>query len=195
MLYLCKLVLCYLVDHGNLIENLFIMAKLITILLCMMERKLVSKPMTPEQILKDDLARASRAKTEEKNKSENQIVAADFVPPKTTKYDSTHATEIRLKSPCMLANKIDIAELDVNNTQCYAIICKEVLFSFEDMPPSLPPPIANLLQEYEDVFPAEMPPGLPPIRGIEHQIDLIPGATLPNRAPYRTNDRSKVSDL
>ena len=55
------------------------------------------------------------------------------------------------------------------------------------MPPSLPPAIANLLQEYEDVFPAELPPGLPPIRGIEHQIDLIPGATLPNRAPYRTN--------
>ncbi|WVZ80689.1 hypothetical protein U9M48_028146 [Paspalum notatum var. saurae] len=38
-----------------------------------------------------------------------------------------------------------------------------------------------------DVFPAEIPPGLPPIRGIEHQIDLIPGASLPNRAAYRTN--------
>src|SRR4051812_49610386 len=36
-------------------------------------KKIGLKPMTPEQILKDDLARASRAKTEEKNKSENQI--------------------------------------------------------------------------------------------------------------------------
>jgi hypothetical protein len=51
----------------------------------------------------------------------------------------------------------------------------------------LPPAIANLLQEYVDVFPQELPPGLPPIRGIEHQIDLIPGASLPNRAAYRTN--------
>ena len=36
-------------------------------------------------------------------------------------------------------------------------------------------------------FSAEIPPGLPPMRGIEHQIDLILGATLPNRAAYWTN--------
>ncbi|KAK1648846.1 hypothetical protein QYE76_066651 [Lolium multiflorum] len=43
------------------------------------------------------------------------------------------------------------------------------------------------MEEFIDVFPQDVPPGLPPIRGIEHQIDLIPGASLPNRAPYRTN--------
>ena len=52
---------------------------------------------------------------------------------------------------------------------------------------SLPPAIANILQEYSDIFPSEIPAGLPPIRGIEHQINLIPGASLPNRAPYRVN--------
>jgi len=43
------------------------------------------------------------------------------------------------------------------------------------------------LQDFEDVFPDEVPSGLPPIRGIEHQIDLIPGVSLPNCPPHRTN--------
>jgi hypothetical protein len=47
--------------------------------------------------------------------------------------------------------------------------------------------VTNLLQQFRDVFPSELPPGLPLIRGIEHQIDLIPGASLPNRAAYRAN--------
>jgi hypothetical protein len=153
-------------------------------------KKIRIKPMTPEQILKDDLARASRLKNKEKHKSENQIIAADFVPPKhTSKSDSNIATKIHLKNPCFLARKSDLAEIDVNITPCYAIVCKEVLFSFEDMPPSLPPVVANLLQEYIDVSPQDVQPRLPPIDAIDHRIDLNPGALLPNRAPYRTNPK------
>ena len=100
------------------------------------------------------------------------------MPPKSsTKSGPKIANEIRLKHPSLLAKKSDISKLDVNTSICYAIICKEVLFTFEDMPPSLPPVVANILQEYVDVCPQDMPPGLPPIRGIEHQIDLIPGAS------------------
>ncbi|KAK1605030.1 hypothetical protein QYE76_028703 [Lolium multiflorum] len=43
------------------------------------------------------------------------------------------------------------------------------------------------MKEFSDVFPEEVPTGLPPLRGIEHQIDLIPGASLPNMTPYTTN--------
>ncbi|KAK8554939.1 hypothetical protein V6N13_016193 [Hibiscus sabdariffa] len=56
-----------------------------------------------------------------------------------------------------------------------------------ELPADLPAPIVSLLQEYDDVFPEETPKGLPPLRGIEHQIDFIPGATIPNRPAYRTN--------
>ena len=47
--------------------------------------------------------------------------------------------------------------------------------------------LQNLVRKYEDVFPADLPLGLPPVRGIEHQIDLIPGVAVPNKAPYRCN--------
>ncbi|KAL6327536.1 hypothetical protein AAG906_021627 [Vitis piasezkii] len=42
-------------------------------------------------------------------------------------------------------------------------------------------------KEYKDVFPNDVPSGLPPIRRIEHQIDFVLGATIPNRPAYRSN--------
>ena len=66
---------------------------------------------------------------------------------------------------------------------------------------NLPLPIEKLLSEFEDIFSNEGPILLPPIRGIEHQIDFIPGASLPNRPASRTNPEktkeieSQVQDL
>ncbi|KAH9769146.1 Endonuclease [Citrus sinensis] len=42
-------------------------------------------------------------------------------------------------------------------------------------------------KDFDDVFPNEVSNGLPPIRGIDHQIDFIPRATIPNRPAYRSN--------
>ena len=37
------------------------------------------------------------------------------------------------------------------------------------------------------MIPDELPEGLPPVRGIEHQMELVPGASIPNRTAYRAN--------
>jgi hypothetical protein len=87
----------------------------------------------------------------------------------------------------MLAIKSDLAVSTNVDVSFHALVCRQVLFSLEDITTHLPHAITKLLQEFKDVFPAEIPPGVPPLRGIEHQIDLIPGASLPNRAAYRTN--------
>uniref|UniRef100_A0A2N9HZ31 CCHC-type domain-containing protein n=1 Tax=Fagus sylvatica TaxID=28930 RepID=A0A2N9HZ31_FAGSY len=46
-------------------------------------------------------------------------------------------------------------------------------------------------QVYEDQLKLkkEMPNELPPIRGIEHQIDFVPGVVIPNRTAYKSNPK------
>ncbi|XP_057985294.1 uncharacterized protein LOC131170250 [Hevea brasiliensis] len=66
----------------------------------------------------------------------------------------------------------------------YLLMCKESLFLDSDLNSSLLTFAIAHLQEYKDVFLEEMPPGLPPLRGIEHQINFVPGAQIPNKPVY-----------
>ena len=47
--------------------------------------------------------------------------------------------------------------------------------------------MAQLLNKYDDVFPKDIPHGLPLKRGTEYNIDLIQGASLRNRPTNRSN--------
>ena len=49
----------------------------------------------------------------------------------------------------------------------------------------VPEEIVELLNEYKDIDAEDIPNGLPPVRSISHCMDLIPGSSLPNKAPYR----------
>jgi hypothetical protein len=136
------------------------------------DTKILLLPMSPKAIVRDDIAKAAKAKI-----ANNKIL----------KSVGNSNDGIQLKSHCLLSTESDIHELIASTSVAYALVCKDALISLQDMQHSLRPTVGNVLQEYSDVFPSEIPVGLPPIRGIEHQIDLIPGASLPNRAPYRTN--------
>ena len=43
----------------------------------------------------------------------------------------------------------------------------------------------RILGEFKDVMPDELPKRLPPRRGVDHQIELVPGAKAPAKAAYR----------
>ena len=49
----------------------------------------------------------------------------------------------------------------------------------------LPEEVQELLEEFADIVVDELPHSLPPMRSVSHHIDLIPGASLPNKATYR----------
>jgi hypothetical protein len=141
-------------------------------------KKITLLPLTPTEIVHCDRTIAETARRESEIQHTSPIKLEQRAP-------SLSSNAKKLKSCAMLATKSDLAvSTDVS---FHALVCRQVLFSLEDITTPLPRAITNLFQEFKDVFPAEIPPGLPPLRGIEHQIDLIPGASLPSRAAYRTN--------
>jgi hypothetical protein len=137
-------------------------------------KKITLLPLTPNEIVQYDRVIAETAKCESKNQNDQTS------PPLSS-------NAIKLKSCAMLATWSDHFVPATVDVPFHALVCRHVLFSLDDITTPLPHAITNLLQEFKDNFPAEIPSGLPPLRGIEHQIDLIPGATLPNCATYRTN--------
>ena len=45
--------------------------------------------------------------------------------------------------------------------------------------------VRYMLEEYRDVFPDDLPAGLPPERAIDHRIELMPGSSPTSRPTYR----------
>ena len=142
--------------------------------------------MTPQQIVNE-----SRQKIEVSCEKEHERLDRRETP---LSVSESHKPNLSGKKKCegvkslvVLATKSDLREFREDPTAVpLVLMCKgEILISNNMIPLSIG--VSNVLQEFSDVFPEEVPAGLPPLRGIEHQIDLIPGASLPNRAPYRTN--------
>jgi hypothetical protein len=59
----------------------------------------------------------------------------------------------------LLSTKSEVNELLASNYVSYALICKDALISLHDLQQSLPPIVADILQEYADVFPSESSSG------------------------------------
>ena len=64
-----------------------------------------------------------------------------------------------------------------------------------------PVQVGEILRDFSDVFPKDLPKELPPQREVDHRIELIPGAEPPHRAPYRMSPqgldelRKQLKDL
>jgi hypothetical protein len=149
-------------------------------------------PLTPRQVYEDQvkLKRENELKKNcetESSKKEDEKESERKKESEKKKERVTNTSEQQKKQVSFYAKASDVKNAFYANQPIFVLLYKEACFNTNELDESLPSVVISLLQEYEDVFPNDVPSGLPPIRGIEHQIDFVPGATIPNRPAYRSN--------
>jgi len=160
------------------------------------QKKFVLNPLPHSQVVKDQIQmKNKRDEEKKKTKKEKEKILRDkkawekSVPShkiiqQDKTFENTFENMLLVEQPNLIFRK--------GTLTCTATNLEPMI---------LPPLVKNLLSEFDDIFSKEGPIGLPLFRGIEHQIDLIPGASLPNRPAYRTNPEetkeieSRVQDL
>ncbi|XP_074265839.1 uncharacterized protein LOC141588290 [Silene latifolia] len=115
-------------------------------------------------------------------KHEGKKVTLTPLPPNQCNYGSPNMPE-EISGVLFLSKGAMIQELK-QEQPVLILMSKEVT---EKKGSKMHAEIEPLIQKFRDVFPKELPSGLPPLRGIEHHIDLVPGSVLPNRPSYKSD--------
>uniref|UniRef100_A0A151UI81 Transposon Ty3-I Gag-Pol polyprotein n=1 Tax=Cajanus cajan TaxID=3821 RepID=A0A151UI81_CAJCA len=156
-------------------------------------KKFVLHPLTPSQVIEDQVQMKTKREQEkgEENKKRKKKKLLKIRNQEDSREPSVPSLEIvqeeRLETKTLQKTSLLL------EPSSYILMCRGTLTCTATnlLETSLPLEIKNLLIEFDDVFPSEGPMGHPPFRGIEHQIDFVPGASLPNRPTYRTNPQEK----
>ena len=177
-------------------------------LLTIDKKKLALLPLTPSEVYESqvhikkecDKRRAEREKAtkakDDARAEKGKVLSKLSVSSANHSHPNSKDEEIEeiVRKPPKSKNKMTLfagyrevsRALESNGTLLLLIFC-ESYFTNDDLPPNLPVEVTELLNRFQDVFPEKLPHGLPPSRGIEHQIDFVPGAVIPNRPAYRSN--------
>ncbi|KAH1034342.1 hypothetical protein GYH30_054658 [Glycine max] len=149
------------------------------------------KPLSPREVC-DDQIRMREKREQEKENSEapqrNMKKKSDTPEEKSDthkKESDTHERKFNYFAEASEVRKVLPAHEPLNLQYC-----KDSKISTDnsnEFTISISPSVQPLLQEFKNIFPKEIPHGLPPSRGIEHQVDLLPGASLPSRPTYKSN--------
>ena len=89
----------------------------------------------------------------------------------------------------LFAKKSEVKRTFFSKQPVIVLLCKEAYLHTNELNSSLPSVIVTVLKEFKDVFPNEVLNGSALIKGIEHQVDFIPGANIPNRPAYKSNPK------
>ena len=83
-----------------------------------------------------------------------------------------------------LISSKEIEQEVISGAQVIVLVAREVAKESHE---TILSKVAPIITEFADVFPNDLPDQLQPLRNIQHAIDLVPRATLPNLPHYRMN--------
>jgi hypothetical protein len=89
----------------------------------------------------------------------------------------------------LMSGKELLTEMEKKEDPQFFVVRKPRIVLTSTRVDDLPEEIQELLGEFADIIVDELPCSLPPMRSVSHHIDLIPGASLPNKAAYRLTPR------
>jgi len=133
------------------------------------KQKITRMPLSPSEVCKDQNIMRGKREVERKCLEEGKKE-------KNKKKESSLSEPI---ASTLFVQKSEVKHLLLTRQPLYMLYYKPFCLSANK--DDWPSDITSLSHEYQDVFPQELPKRLPPIRGIEHQIDFMPSASLPNR--------------
>jgi hypothetical protein len=102
---------------------------------------------------------------------------------------SDHQSTVQLCDQ-VLVSRQQMAKL-ATGADIFAIFAKP---AEEKQETNLPPKMLELLDEFQDLFPDELPAGLPPKRNVDHEIPLQPESSPASRPIYRLS-RPELEEL
>nr|XP_027122206.1 uncharacterized protein LOC113739161 [Coffea arabica] len=148
-------------------------------------KKVTLAPLSPKQVHEDQLKLQQEYEKYCTKKKEN--MSAEAKKERKKAIDSL-ASKVKSEGKQMLLIKAKkVRKLMRDEQLVLTLVSKEVALNVHELDTNIPLEVVSLLQEYADIFPEDVPSGLPPLRSIEHQIDFIPRASLPNRPTYKSN--------
>ena len=105
---------------------------------------------------------------------------------KVRKSDENCAEKLK-KQPNFCAREGEVKSSSFTNKPMSLLVYTEAYFNTNDVDHIVPRAVVSLLQDFDDVYPDDTPSGLPPLRGIEHKINLVHEASILNRPAYIRN--------
>jgi hypothetical protein len=85
----------------------------------------------------------------------------------------------------LMSGKELLTKMEKNEDPQFFVVRKPRIVLTSTRVDDLPEEIQELLGEFADIIMDELPCSLPSMRSVSHHIDLIPGASFPNKAAYR----------